>query len=106
MAFTRKTSSTYWWSGVIREPDEDGTLVESSIRLKFKRIGQKEAQKFAGDVELLKGVILDWADYQDEAGKDIPFSKKELSDMLNDQFVAISMAQIYFDALQKARTGN
>lgn len=106
MAFVRKTSGTYWWPGVIREPDEEGNMVESSIRLKFKRIGQKEAQKFAGDVELLKGVIVDWAEFQDETGKDIAFTKKELSDMLNDQFVAISMAQVYFDALQKARTGN
>lgn len=106
MSFTRKTTGTYWWAGVIREPDEDGVLVESEIRLKFKRIGQKEAQKFAGDVELLRGVIVDWSGIQDESGKDIAFTKKELSDMLNDQFVAISMAQIYFDALQKARTGN
>ena len=106
MAFVRKTSGTYWWTGPIREPDEEGAMVESEVRLKFKRIGQKEAQKFAGDVELLKGVIVDWSGFQDETGKDIPFSKKELSDMLNDQFVAISMAQIYFDALQKARTGN
>lgn len=106
MAFTKKTNSTYWWSGVIREPDEEGALIESDVRLKFKRIGNKEAQKFAGDAELLKGVIVDWSGFQDETGKDIPFTKKDLGDMLNDQFVAISMAQIYFDALQKARTGN
>lgn len=106
MAFTRKTNNTYWWSGVIREPDEEGAIVESSIRLKFKRIGQKEAQAFSGDVELLKGIITDWSGIQDASGKEIPFSKKELDDMLNDQFIAISFAQIYFDALQKARTGN
>ena len=91
---------------MIREPDEEGVMVESEIRLKFKRIGHKEAQKFAGDAELLKGVILDWSGIQDETGKEIPFTKKELGDMLNDQFIAISFAQIYFDALQKARTGN
>jgi hypothetical protein len=106
MAFVRKTSGTYWWSGVIREPDEDGALVESEIRLKFKRVGFKETQKFAGDAELLKGVVVDWSGIQDETGKDLPFSKKDLAEMLNDQFYAISFAQIYFDALQKARTGN
>jgi hypothetical protein len=106
MAFTRKTSGTYWWTGVIREPDEEGVLIESEVRLKFKRVGFKEAQKFAGDAELLKGVVVDWSGVQDEAGKEIPFSKKDLSEMLNDQFYSISFAQIYFDALQKARTGN
>jgi hypothetical protein len=106
MAFTRKTNSTYWWTGVIREPDEEGTLIESEVRLKFKRIGHKESQGFAGDAELLKGVIIGWSGFQDETGKEIAFTKKDLSDMLNDQFIAISMAQIYFDALQKARTGN
>jgi hypothetical protein len=106
MAFTRKTGGTYWWPAVIREPDGEGGLEECTMRLKFKRIGQAEAQKFAGDVALLKGVIVDWSDYHDETGKEIPFSKKELSDVLNDQFYAISFAQSYFDALQKARTGN
>jgi hypothetical protein len=106
MAFIRKATGTYWWEGVIREPDEEGVMVESTIRLKFKRIGQREAQRFAGDAELLKGIVLDWSGIQDTAGKEIPFSKKELEDMLNDQFIAISFAQIYFDALQKARTGN
>jgi len=106
MAFTRKATGTYWWSGVIREPEEEGEMVESPIRLKFKRIGHAEAQKFAGDAALLKGVILDWSGVQDPTGKEIPFSKKDLSDMLDDQFIAISLAQIYFDALQKARTGN
>ncbi len=106
MAFIRKATYSYWWEGVIREPDEEGAMVESSIRLKFKRIGQKEAQAFAGDAELLKGIVVDWSGVQDTAGKEIPFSEKELDDMLNDQFIAISFAQIYFDALQKARTGN
>lgn len=106
MAFIRKATNTYWWEGVIREPDEEGKFEESPIRLKFKRIGQKEAQAFSGDVDLLKGVVVDWSGIQDTTGKEIPFSKKELDDMLNDQFIAISFAQIYFDALQKARTGN
>lgn len=106
MAFVRKTNATYWWAGVIREPDGEGGLTESEIRLKFKRIGHQEAQKFSGDAELIKGVVVDWSGIQDGSGKDIPFSKKELDDMLNDQFIAISFAQIYFDALQKARTGN
>jgi hypothetical protein len=106
MAFTRKTSGNYWWAGVIREPDEEGVLVESEIRLKFKRVGFKETQKFSGDVDLLKGVVVDWSGIQDETGKEIPFTKKDLADLLNDQFLAIGFAQIYFDALQKARTGN
>ena len=106
MAFTRNTNKTYWWSGVIREPNEEGEMVSSGIRLKFKRIGQLEAMEFDGDAQLLKGIILDWSGIQDTTGKEVPFSKKELDDMLNDQFIAISFAQIYFDALQKARTGN
>jgi hypothetical protein len=106
MAFVRKANPAYWWPATVREPDGEGGLTESTMRLKFKRIGQKEAQKFAGDAALLKGVILDWSGVQDATGKEIPFSKKDLSDMLDDQFIAISLAQIYFDALQKARTGN
>ena len=106
MAFTRKNTGTYWWSGVIREPDEEGEMIESKIRLKFKRVGFDETQKFEGDADLLKGVILDWSGIQDVTGKEIPFSKKDLQEMINDQFYAISFSRIYFDALQKARTGN
>lgn len=106
MAFTKKTNGTYWWAGVIREPDGEGGMDESEVRIKFKRIGHAEAQKFAGDAELLKGIIVDWSGFQDPAGKDIPFSKKELEAILDDQFLAISLAQIYFSALNKARTGN
>lgn len=106
MAFVRKVGGTYWWAGIIREPDENGDLIESEVRLKFKRIGFKQSKGYDTDADLLKAIVVDWSGVQDETGKDIPFSKKELADLINDQFYAISFSQIYFDALNKARTGN
>jgi hypothetical protein len=108
MAFVRKVGGAYWWPGVIRTPNEsvEGELDEAPIKLKFKRVGQKESAAYAGDKELLKGIIVGWDLVEDDKGNPVPFSVDTLTEYLDDQFFSVCVSSIYFDALQKARTGN
>jgi hypothetical protein len=108
MAFVRKTSGTYWWSGVVRTPSESvgGEFDEATIKLKFKRIGFKESAAYSDDKELLKNIVIDWSGIEDENGKAVPFSTDTLLEYIDDQFFGAAVSRIYFDALQKARTGN
>jgi hypothetical protein len=100
--FVKKTGGSYWWPGVIRTPSEtvEGEFDEAPIKLKIKRIGFKESQAYSDDKELLKNVILDWSGIEDK------FSPDTMAEYVDDQFIGAAFGRIYFDALQKARTGN
>jgi hypothetical protein len=100
--FVKKTGGSYWWPGVIKTPSEaiEGEFDEAQVRLKIKRIGFKQSQAYSDDKELLKNVILGWSEIEEE------FSPEKLEEYLDDQFIGASFGRIYFDALQKARTGN
>jgi hypothetical protein len=107
MAFTRKTTPDYWWAGELLEPDEDGKLAETGkVRLKFKRTSHDEMKKYETDQDLLSAVVLGWTGLKDADDKEVPFSKENLEQVINDQFLRINFVRIYFDAFQKARTGN
>jgi hypothetical protein len=100
--FKKQTGGSYWWPGVIRTPNEAvaGNWDEAQIKLKIKRIGFDESQGYSGDKELLRNIILDWSGIEED------FSPEKLVEYLDDQFIGAAFGRIYFDALQKARTGN
>lgn len=100
--FKKQTGGSYWWPGVIRTPNEavEGEFNEAPIKLKIKRIGFKESANYSGDKELLMNIVEGWSGIEDE------FSPETLAEYLDDQFIGTSFSRIYFDALQKARTGN
>jgi hypothetical protein len=105
MKITKKTNLTYWWTGTIFEPGEDGAMTESTVKLKFKRVARNSATD-EKDVDILKKLIVDWDLVTDDDGKVVPFTQESLAEVLKDQFTVANFIRIYFDAFTKARSGN
>jgi hypothetical protein len=108
MAFTRKKSSTFKWPVTVEFPVDGGGFETESFDAVFKRIGRAEFTKLVdkGDVELLEAVLEGWEGVKDEAGKDIPFTKAALKDMMDDPCFTKGVITAYLASLEGGKAKN
>jgi len=107
MAFTKRPAGTgtYKWPATIKTPI-DGGYDSETMTLVFKRQKASDTTSYKGDRDFLRSVIAGWEDYNDENGKPIPFSRKELDELLEDEFFIIGASESYTDSLRGAREKN
>ncbi len=108
MAFVRKKSSTFKWPVTVEFPVDGGSFESESFDATFKRLGRDEFGKLVdkGDAELVHAVLQNWEGVKDEAGKDIPFTKAALKDMLDDPYFAKGIVKAYLETLEGAKAKN
>jgi hypothetical protein len=108
MAFTKRLAGTgtYKWRATIKTPVDVDTYDTATMTLVFKRQKASDTTSYKGDRDFLRSVIVGWEDYNDENGKPIPFSRKELDELLEDEFFIIGASESYTASLRGAREKN
>jgi len=108
MAFVRKKSSTFKWPVTVEFPVDGGRFESESFDASFKRIGREEFSKLVdkSDADLVHAVLQGWEGVKDEDGKDIPFTKAALKDMLDDPYFAKGIVKAYLETLEGAKAKN
>tara|TARA_R100000152_G_C6744171_1_gene167875 strand:+ start:660 stop:992 length:333 start_codon:yes stop_codon:yes gene_type:complete len=110
MSFVRKKISAYPWPVEIKKPSETtpGEFETSTFIIKFKRLKKTELVKFEAeqDYGALKKIIVGWSQIQDEDGKDIPFSDKELKAFSEDVDFVAGVVQAFSAFYQNAQEKN
>lgn len=108
MAFVRKKSSSFKWPVTVEFPVDGGRFESESFDAVFKRIGRSDFQRLLdkGDLDLIEAVLENWEGVKDEAGKDIPFTKAALKDMLDDPCFTKGIITSYLASLEGAKAKN
>ena len=110
MSFIRKKISAYPWPVEIQKPSETkpGEFESSTFVPPFKRLKKSELTKFEAEQDFgaLKKIIAGWSQIQDEDGKDIPFSEKELKAFSEDVDFVAGVVQAFGDFYRNANAKN
>lgn len=108
MAFVRKKSSTFKWPVTVEFPVDGGRFETESFDATFKRVGRAEFTKLVdkGDTDLIEAVLEGWEGVKDETGKDIPFTKAALKDMLDDPCFTKGLIKAYLESLEGGKAKN
>ena len=110
MSFVRKKISAYPWPVEVKKPSETtpGEFETSTFIIKFKRLKKSELTKFEADQDYaaLKKIIVGWSQIQDEDGKDIVFSDKELKAFSEDVDWVAGVVTAFTDFYQNAQGKN
>ena len=110
MSFVRKKISAYPWPVEIKKPSETtpGEFESSTFIIKFKRLKKSELVKFDAeqDFTALKKIIAGWDQIEDEEGKDIPFTDKELKTFSEDVDWVAGVVNAFSDFYQNAQGKN
>tara|TARA_R100001443_G_C3328192_1_gene171724 strand:+ start:148 stop:480 length:333 start_codon:yes stop_codon:yes gene_type:complete len=110
MSFVRKKITAYPWPVEVKKPSETtpGEFETSTFIIKFKRLKKSELVKFEADQDYaaLKKIIVGWSQIQDEDGKDIVFSDKELKAFSEDVDWVAGVVTAFTDFYQNAQGKN
>ena len=110
MSFVRKKISAYPWPVEVKKPSEStpGEFETSTFIIKFKRLKKTELVKFEADQDFgaLKKIIVGWSQIQDEDGKDIVFSDKELKAFSEDVDWVAGVVTAFTDFYKNAQGKN
>ena len=110
MAFVRKKVKTFKWPVQVTEPSEDrpGEFDKFEFTAVFKRIKLSELNSLSEDsgLPLLKKVMVGWEGIQDESGKEVPFSTKELEEFCEDVDWLKAVLNSYTSTYGEAQAGN
>jgi hypothetical protein len=108
MAFVRKKSATFKWPVTVESPVDGGRFESETFDAVFKRIGRSEFQKLIdkGDLELVEAVLSGWEGIADEAGKEVPFTKGTLKEMLDDPYFTKGIIAAYLASLEGGKAKN
>lgn len=110
MAFVRKKVKTFKWPVEVTEPSEDrpGEFDKCEFTAVFKRVKMSEISKLSEDEgnSLLKKVLVGWEGIQDESGKEVPFSTKELEEFCEDVDWLKAVLNSYTRTYGEAQAGN
>jgi len=110
MAFVRKKVKTFKWPVEVTEPSEErpGEFDKCEFTAVFKRVKMSEISKLSEDEGsgLLKKVLVGWEGIQDENGKDVPFSTKELEEFCEDIDWLKAVLNSYTKTYGEAQAGN
>jgi hypothetical protein len=108
MAFVRKKSSSFKWPVTVEFPVDGGRFETESFDAVFKRIGRARFTELVdkGDFDLVEAVLEGWEGVKDEDGKDIPFTKASLEDMLDDPCFTKGLIKAYLESLEGGKAKN
>ncbi len=110
MAFVRKKVKTFKWPVEVTEPSEDraGEFDKFQFTAVFKRVKLSELEALGEEsgLPLLKKVMIGWENIQDEGGKEVPFSSKELEAFSDDVDWVKAVLGAYAKTYEEAESGN
>lgn len=108
MGFTKRAAGTgtYKWPAKIKTPLDGGHYQVEEMLLEFKRQEAGKTSSYKSDADFLRAAVVGWENYSDENSKPIPFSLKELDELLKDEFFVIGASQAFTDSLMGAREKN
>jgi|TARA_B100000073_G_scaffold340535_1_gene340510 hypothetical protein len=114
MAFVLKSSDSYTWPVVFRQPGNGGKRVKSDFIAEFARLSQtriaeiqQQAQRRAdgdeslsiSDTSVADEVLVGWEGVQDADGEEIAFSPAMKSQLLEVPMLASAIVEAYFFSL-------
>ena len=108
MAFIRKKSSTFKWPVTVESPVDGGRFESETFDAVFKRVGRTEFQRLIdkGDIELIETVLTGWEGITDEGGKELPFNKGSLKEMMDDPYFTRGIITAYLASLEGGKAKN
>jgi len=110
MSFIKKKVSAYPWPVEVKKPSETtpGEFDTHNFIIRFKRLKKSELTKFEDeqDYGALKKIIAGWDQIEDEAGKAIPFTDKNLRDFSEDVDFVAGVVAAFTDFYQNANAKN
>jgi len=110
MSFIKKKVSAYPWPVEVKKPSEQspGEFDTHNFIIKFKRLKKSELVKFEAeqDYGALKKIIAGWDQIEDEEGKAIPFTDKNLRDFSEDVDFVAGVVAAFTDFYQNANAKN
>ena len=109
MAFVRKTVKTFKWPVNVEEPSDGGTFSTSTFDAVFRRVGRAEFARLSnkGDMALLKAILTDWDEMEDEAtNTSIPFSMEAVKEFADDPYWMRGVLKAYTSTFDGAQAGN
>lgn len=88
--FSLDLSPTYWWPVPFKVPAEDGTLVDATFAVQFRRLTSQQiedkmaaaAKERRSDADLAREVVVGWRDVVNASGV-IPFTPEALDRLLS-----------------------
>lgn len=95
-------SDKFWYPVTVSIVDADGAAVKHEFEGRFLRCGQAEMDRrlreSKNDVELARGVLVDWRGVQDGSGSPIPFTEEARDAHLDVAPVGAAVARAWLEA--------
>jgi hypothetical protein len=123
--FRLTTAHLYWWPVEVKVPTSDpnraGAIDAMTMKLRFRAIGQDEAQRIDMEIaqlpaeeriarqhEHLERVTVDWADVLDDHGEAVPFSDAVFHQAMQMTWFRLAVYEAYAKSLrgEEARLKN
>jgi hypothetical protein len=111
MAFSVEKVRHYEWPVEIRTPADGGRWDKETFTALFKRLKVDELKALTqvetpNDVDVVKHVMVGWADIKDAEGKEYVFNDHNLNQLLQIPSVAAAIVTAYLDSINGAPRKN
>jgi len=106
--FKLKKSNVVWWPVTIKVPTDGGTVSEHKIQVKFELTTQDNFDELAkqGDITLLKKLVKDWQDINNEDDTPLVFNDENLNVLCQLPYVRSALIMGYMSAASGAPEKN
>lgn len=110
MTFKLNQSKSYKYPVLFHYIDEDGVTKNNRFKVAFRRLNKSQREKIQemdGDIDIIKSVLVNWEDVEDENGETIPFSVENLVSIDDEcpEFTT-AIAYAWADSIKKVSEKN
>ena len=110
MAFIRKKVKTFKWPVEVKEPSETvpGQFDTHEFTAVFNRVARSVITKMVDEDEntLISLILAGWEGIEEESGKPVPFTQKNLSEFADDPYWIKGVLTAYTSTYNEAELGN
>lgn len=119
MAFVLSQSASYSWPVSFDVPTDGGRHEPQTFDGQFKRLPQSRLGPIVAELqqiedladldqitEIAKEILIGWDGVTGDDGKEIPYSEKALSQLLEVPLLAVSIVKSYMDSIKGAKRKN
>lgn len=99
MAFRVTKSRRVWWPVEIKEPQDGGSVKKHLVDAQFEILPQSENDEILlGGQDIMARVLRDFRGFQDEEGREIPFSDEMRQSLLEEPYIRTAFLEAYGQA--------
>ena len=110
MAFIRKKVKTFKWPVEVKEPSETvpGQFDTHEFTAVFNRVARSVIVKMVDEDEsaLVNLILAGWEGIEEESGKPVPFTAKNLKEFVDDPYWIKAVINAYVSTYNEAELGN